>query len=195
MLRSQTPKDWFVRSGVGDPSNLGALLSDHLHCERKAAENALSLVRRYPHDRDFVDTLSRLAHEETSHVIQVATLMQEHGLAPQSDAANSYTRALLSQARSSEPDRRIDLLICAALIEARSHERLRLLADGFSKTGRPVLAEFYTVLANAEERHAEVFLELARPFAAPEPFEARVSELADIEARVVEALPAVPRVH
>ena len=54
MLRSSlssTHPRWFAASAA----DLQALLSDHLHCERKAAENALSLVRRYPHRGTSVD--------------------------------------------------------------------------------------------------------------------------------------------
>ena len=63
-------------------ASLPALLSDHLHCERKAAENALSLVRRYPSDGEAALALGRLAHEETSHVIQVGELIADRGLVP-----------------------------------------------------------------------------------------------------------------
>ena len=81
ILASSTHPRWFLAA----TRDLHALLSDHLHCERKAAENALSLVRRYPHRRGSVDALGRLAHEETSHVVQVAALMARRGLTPRTD--------------------------------------------------------------------------------------------------------------
>src|SRR2546423_6973978 len=101
ILLSCTHPRWFV-AGVAD---LHALLSDHLHCERKAAENALSLVRRYPHRGTSVAQLSRLAHEETSHVVQVAGLMAKRGWTPRADTPNQYARALLAEVRGQEPGR------------------------------------------------------------------------------------------
>ena len=157
MLLSSTHPRWFDASSA----DLPVLLSDHLHCERKAAENALSLVRRYPHRGGSVDKLGRLAHEETSHVVQVGALIARRGWTPRTDTPNRYARALLAEVRGREPERLFDALLVAAFIEARSHERLGLLARGFARAGEAELADFYTALATAEERHAEIFIELA----------------------------------
>jgi tRNA-(ms[2]io[6]A)-hydroxylase len=191
ILRSATEPSWFAAS----TADLLSLLSDHLHCERKAAENALSLVRRYPHRGSSVDQLSRLAHEETSHVVQVAALIGARGWTPRSDTPNHYARQLLAEVRGREPERLLDMLLVAAFIEARSHERLSLLAAGFAATGEAELATFYGVLANAEERHAEIFLELAQPLVSAEDYAARLATLAAREAEIIGALPHVPRVH
>jgi tRNA 2-(methylsulfanyl)-N6-isopentenyladenosine37 hydroxylase len=191
LLRSSTHPRWIEASR----SNLGALLSDHLHCERKAAENALSLVRRYAADPAFVDRLTRLAHEETSHLVQVAALMAERGLPVRVDTPNHYARGLLAELRAREPDRRVDALLVAALIEARSHERLSLLARGFHQAGDARLADFYRALANAEERHAELYVELAAEVVGAAVAGARLDELAMREAEILAALPHAPRVH
>jgi tRNA-(ms[2]io[6]A)-hydroxylase len=191
ILRSSTHPSWFQKSSA----DLLSLLSDHLHCERKAAENALSLVRRYPHRGTSVESLSRLAHEETSHVVQVGLLIAERGWVPRSDSPNHYARRLLAEVRSDEPGRLLDSLFVAAFIEARSHERLGLLARGFEETGEKELASFYAVLANAEERHAEIFLELAQPLVSAEEYERRLEEMAGREAEILGELPHVPRVH
>jgi len=191
ILLSSTHPRWFAAS----TADLHALLSDHLHCERKAAENALSLVRRYPHRGGSVASLSRLAHEETSHVVQVGALIAERGWTPRSDAPNQYARALLAEVRGREPGRLLDALFVAALIEARSHERLSLLARGFAASGESELASFYGALGNAEERHAEIFLELARPLVPAAEYDARLAEFAEREAEILGALPHAPRVH
>jgi len=115
ILRSCTHPRLFGASTV----DLPVLLSDHLHCERKAAENALSLVRRYPHRGTSVAQLSRLAHEETSHVVQVGALMARRGWVPRTDTPNHYARALLAEVRSREPERLLDALLVAAFIEAQ----------------------------------------------------------------------------
>ncbi|MEO8554814.1 MAG: tRNA isopentenyl-2-thiomethyl-A-37 hydroxylase MiaE, partial [Kofleriaceae bacterium] len=56
--------------------DLDAVHADHLHCERKAAQSALSLIRSYPERTDLVTEMARLAHDETRHVVQVAQLMK-----------------------------------------------------------------------------------------------------------------------
>ena len=191
MLRSSTHPRWFAIA----TANLGGLLSDHMHCERKAAENALSLVRRYPTDGVATLALGRLAHEETSHVIQVGELLQSRGWGPRADAANRYTRALLAEARPTEPEHKIDALLIAALIEARSHERLRLLDAGFAARGDDRLASFYRTLANAEDRHAEIFVELAEREAGAEAVKGRLEEHSLREAEILAAVPFSCRVH
>ena len=191
ILLSCTHPRWFAASAA----DLPALLSDHLHCERKAAENALSLVRRYPHRGRSVDALSRLAHEETSHIIQVGALMARRGWTPRSDTPNHYARALLAEVRTEEPARLVDALLVAAFIEARSHERLELLARGFATQGDGELADLYTALAGAEERHAEIFVELAAALVPAAELDARLAELGAHEAAVLAALPLASRVH
>jgi tRNA-(ms[2]io[6]A)-hydroxylase len=186
-LRSTTPPGWFATSR----RDLGALLSDHLHCERKAAENALSLLRRYP-GAVVAERLARLAHEETSHIVQVAAALEERGLTLRPDTPNHYARALLAEVRGNEPQRRLDAFLCAALIEARSHERLSLLAAGFAAEGDAALGELYVALASAEDRHAEIFVELAGPPAAVAP---RLEALAAREAEILASLPAGSRIH
>jgi tRNA 2-(methylsulfanyl)-N6-isopentenyladenosine37 hydroxylase len=191
LLLSSTHPAWVAAS----TADLPALLSDHLHCERKAAENALSLVRRYPHRGGSVDKLARLAHEETSHVVQVAALMARRGWAPKSDAPNRYARALLAEVRGREPQRLFDALVVAAFIEARSHERLSLLARGFATGGDAELGDFYATLAVAEERHAGIFVELAQPLLPVADGDARVYEMALREAEILSALPHASRIH
>jgi len=191
LLLSSTHPRWFAASST----DLQALLSDHLHCERKAAENALSLVRRYPHRGSSVDKLGRLAHEETSHVVQVGALLARRGWTPRADTPNRYARALLAEVRGREPERLFDALLVAAFIEARSHERLGLLARGFARTGEPELADFYTALATAEERHAEIFVDLARPLLPSADADARIVALAERESESLAALPHASRIH
>ena len=191
MLRSSTHPRWFEVATRGLPG----LLSDHLHCERKAAENALSLVRRYPGDTTAQLVLGRLAHEETSHVIQVAELMQRRGVATRADSPNRYVRGLLGEVRPGEPHHHLDALLVAAFIEARSHERLRLLERGFAAAGERELEGFYRALANAEDRHAELFVELAERVAPAAEVAARLDELASREAEILGDQPFGPRIH
>ena len=186
LLLSSTHPRWFAASSV----DLPALLSDHLHCERKAAENALSLVRRYPHRGTSVEKLGRLAHEETSHVVQVGALLARRGWTPRTDTPNRYARGSARRgARRASPG------ACSTRCWwPRSSRRARtsgsaLLARGFARAGDGELADFYAALATAEERHAEIFIELARPLLPAADGEARIAELARRETEILADLP------
>ena len=187
ILQSSTHPRWFA-AGAAD---LRALLSDHLHCERKAAENALALVRRYPHRGASVTQLSRLAHEETSHVVQVAAMLGRRGWTPRADTPNHYARALMAEVRGREPERLLDALLVAAFIEARSHERLGMLARGFAAHGETELAR---LLRRAGRRRGAPRRDRSwswrAPLVAPRPFAARLEELGQREAEILGALPA-----
>lgn len=177
-------------------ADLDAVLSDHLHCERKAAQSALSMVRAYPDRPALVAAVARLAHEETSHVVQVSQLIARRGGAPRYDLGDDYVQALRAHVRKHEPERLIDHLIVFALIEARSAERLGLLGQSLPDAQT---AELYRALATSERRHRDTFVELALSCGATAPGHAqvvdRLLELAAREAEIVAALPVRPRIH
>jgi len=189
LLASTVP--WWTDAARAD---LGALLCDHLHCERKAVENALALVRRYPERPGLVESLSRLAHEETSHLVVMSGLLEARGLRVRHDNGNRYAQLLRAEVRGHEPARLLDTLLVSAFIEARSHERLCLLGRAFAAAGEADTAAVYAALASAEERHFELFLALARE-AAPTEFTSRAAQLGEREAAIIASLPHGPRVH
>src|SRR5262249_10481846 len=122
-------------------------------------------------------------------------LLEERGLPLRADTPNRYARALLAEVRGEEPARLLDALLVSAFIEARSHERLGLLAAGFAASREPRPAALYRALPPAEDGPAEIFLELAPPLA-PEPESlARLAELGEREAEILGALPHASRVH
>lgn len=172
-------------------ADLDAVHQDHLHCERKAAQSALSLVRSYPDRPALVLAVSRLAHEETAHVVQVTQLLGRRGVTPTMDFGDEYASALYANVRRPEPHRLLDRLLVFALIEARSAERLGLLADAIADDAT---ASLYRALAVAEVRHRDTFLELAAD-AAPDAWQPRLAELARAEADVVARLPVRARIH
>ncbi len=172
-------------------ADLDAVHRDHLHCERKAAQSALSLVRSYPDRVELVAAVARLAHEETAHVVQVSQLLARRGTTPTWDLGDDYAAALREHVRRAEPGRLLDRLLVFALIEARSAERLELLAAAIPD--QPTAA-LYAGLASAEHRHRDTFLELAAAVA-PEAWQARVAELAGHESAIIARLPLRPRIH
>lgn len=171
--------------------DLDAVHADHLHCERKAAQSALSLIRSYPERSDLVDAMARLAHDETRHVVQVAQLMSRRGQAASYDHGDDYAAALRTHIRNREPERLLDRLLVFAVIEGRSAERLALLAAALSD---PRARDLYAGLATAEIRHRDTFLSLARG-AAPQTWRARAAELAETEAEILRERTIVARIH
>jgi tRNA 2-(methylsulfanyl)-N6-isopentenyladenosine37 hydroxylase len=172
-------------------SDLDAVHADHLHCERKAAQSALSLIRSYPERTDLVTAMARLAHDETRHVIQVSQLMARRAQPAAYDFGDDYAAALRQHIRKHEPHRLLDRLLVFAVIEGRSAERLELLAGALPD---PRDAQLYASLATAEIRHRDTFLALARD-AAPETWLARARELSELESQILASRPIVPRIH
>ena len=172
-------------------SDIDAVHADHLHCERKAAQSALSLIRSYPERADLVTAMARLAHDETRHVVQVAQLMSRRGQPASYDFGDDYAAALRQHIRRDEPERLVDRLLVFAVIEARSAERLALLAGALDDAKS---RELYASLAAAEFRHRDVFLSLARD-AAPAGWQQRAAELTAVEAAILEARTIVARIH
>ena len=172
-------------------ADLDAVHADHLHCERKAAQSALSLIRSYPERGDLVTAMARLAHDETRHVVQVSQLMSRRGQPASYDFGDDYAAALREMIRKGEPQRLLDRLLVFATIEGRSAERLGLLAGALED---PKSAELYAALAVAEVRHRDVFLSLARD-AAPDSWRARAVELAGHEAEILAGRAISARIH
>jgi tRNA-(ms[2]io[6]A)-hydroxylase len=172
-------------------ADLDAVHADHLHCERKAAQSALSLIRSYPERTDLVTQMARLAHDETRHVIQVSRLMARREQPAAYDFGDDYAAALREHIRKKEPERLLDRLLVFAVIEGRSAERLGLLAGALAD---PDAARLYASLAEAEVRHRDIFLSLARD-AAPDAWHARAAELAAREADILAHRTIVARIH
>ena len=181
-------------------ADLEAVHRDHLHCERKAAQSALSLVRSYPEEERLLLEVARLAHEETRHVVQVAQLLRKRGLSPGFDHGDDYAAQLRVLVRRHEPERLLDRLLVIAVIEGRSAERLGLLAAALTAEAERSdergggAAALYRSLAEAELRHRDTFLSLAAELA-PRTWRARAAELAAAEASLVARLPLRARIH
>lgn len=171
--------------------DLDAVHADHLHCERKAAQSALSLIRSYPDRADLVLAMARLAHDETRHVVQVAQLMSRRAQAASYDHGDDYAAALRKLIAPREPDRLLDRLLVFAVIEGRSAERLGLLAESLED---PKSRELYASLATAEVRHRDIFLALAQG-ASPATWRSRAAELAAAEGEILANRMISARIH
>ncbi len=174
ILRSATDPAWFEMAVRREDE----LLLDHANCEKKAASTALSIMFAYPEDFELAARMSRLAREELRHFELVQEKMTELGVEFRRLSPSRYAEGLRRALRRAEPGRRVDLLLCGALIEARSHERF----VGLIARLRPALAGFYASLAAAESRHAGLYFRLADKRGADAA--ARLEELAVVEAEL-----------
>jgi len=171
-------------------SDLDATLSDHAHCEKKAAATALKLVADHPDRPELVRKLAKLAQEETHHFFAVLSELARRGRTLPPDRGDPYARALFGLVRGGAR-RLLDQLVACALVEARSCERLALLGDALEDER---LGELYQRLATAESGHERLFLGLAREAGGPDA-DRRVEEMAEAEAAIVARLPVLPRIH
>ncbi len=193
ILLAPTPPGWLAQARA----HPAAVLADHAHCERKAAGQAMALIAAYPQHSWLVAPMVALAQEELRHLAQVLAHLRRAGAAWGPDAGDPYAQglhALVRRGRDGEAaaHRCLDRLLVAALIEARSCERLGLLADALA--GQP-LADFYDRLAAAEAGHHRLFLRLALNLASPPQLSARLAQLAERERVLNEMAVAQPRIH
>lgn len=173
-------------------AHLDVVLIDHAHCEKKAAHNAMKLLYRYPEHKSLVRGMVPLAQEELQHLDWVNRKLDQRGLRWGHLGAPPYGQELGRQLRRREPEQLLDALLVSGLIEARSHERLELLARHVPD---PDLQELYEKLAIAEDRHRELFWELALEYYPALEVESRFAELAQIESNLLRTLHPQPRIH
>ncbi len=146
-------------------ADLDAVLIDHAHCEIKAATNALSLASRVP--TSMAPRLAELAEEEVRHFREVLDVLAARGLSLGMPAEDAYAKGLRAIAHRTAPSGRsptetlVDRLLVAALVEARSCERFKLLASALAARGEAELSAFYDDLFASEARHYRVLVDLA----------------------------------
>jgi tRNA-(ms[2]io[6]A)-hydroxylase len=188
-LRSETPLAWAV-AALQDPA---ALLSDHAHCEKKAALTALTLSQTFADTPRASVLLARLAEEELNHYRRVLEALQGFGWPLRPDTGNPYAQALHKLADKGLLDR----LLMAALIEARSCERLWLLEKAGAahpELGSAPWLAFLLELERCEAGHALAYRSLAEErFGAAAGL--RLEWWLDREAEIIQFLPWRSAVH
>jgi tRNA-(ms[2]io[6]A)-hydroxylase len=188
-LRYDTPVEWVQVV----ENNMDEFLKDHAHSERKVAAAALTLVAHQPQRRELVNALVDLAREELSHFREVLNRLQDRGQWLTKDEPDAYMTALHKMIRRGDTDHYfLDRLLVFGLVEARGCERFYMLGKYLPEGA---WKDFYAGLAKAEARHHGIFLRLARSYFSEEEVEARVGELLDSEAKLVESLPLRAALH
>ncbi|MEP7355076.1 MAG: tRNA-(ms[2]io[6]A)-hydroxylase [Acidobacteriota bacterium] len=206
-LHSQTTPAW-VETAFADPL---AFLIDHAFLEKKAANNALDLLARWPDHstqdeiEKWVTAMTGIARDETAHLAQVTKLLARRGGSMGRAHSNPYAHELRLMVRMGTQGEIVDRLFVSALIEARSCERFGVLAEALRES-EPELAAFYQALFSSELGHYKTFLKLAARIAkgrktkisaATEKAEreARWQEMLAAEARILAEQTPGPRMH
>ncbi|HIX53924.1 MAG TPA: tRNA-(ms[2]io[6]A)-hydroxylase [Candidatus Sphingobacterium stercoripullorum] len=152
--------------------NLEVILTDHAWCEQKAASNAISIITQNPEHKELVEVLTDIAIEEMEHFKMVIEIIYARGYTLGREEKDHYVGQLFKFMKKdgSRNQALIERLLFAAMIEARSCERFRVLYQNIEDKE---LAKFYYELMVSEANHYTVFLNFAR----------ELSESGDVEKR------------
>ncbi len=190
MLHLKAPTDarWLAQVDA----HLEEVLIDHAHCEKKAAGTALNLIFHYVEDIELCREMTQIVNEELEHFHMVIELLERRGIRFRRLRPSQYGNKLHALVRKTEPERAVDRLLVAGLIEARSCERFQALARHVDD---PQLAEFYRSLFESEARHHTTYTRLATHFAPEEVVNRRLEELYDAEAAIMAQREPLARMH
>ena len=175
--------------------NLKEILTDHAYCEQKAASTAISLIIGFPRNSELVSAMTDLAQEEMSHFKMVHDLILERGYTLGIERKDEYVLQLLTffPKGGSREAQLTHRLLCAALIEARSCERFRILSQELEDRK---LRSFYRKLMISEANHYTLFLKLARKYGpSKETVDQKWQSLLDYEATVIRKLGDKESIH
>ena len=174
--------------------NLEDILSDHAFCEQKAASTAISLIVSFPEYTALVQEMIALVEEEMSHFKMVHDLLLERGFTLGRDRKDAYVSRLLQffPKGGSRTTQLVHRLLLAALIEARSCERFRLLSEHLEDKK---LAKFYKKLMISEANHYSSFLGFARQYGDRTEVDKKWNALLEFEAEIMKTLSVDKTIH
>lgn len=174
--------------------NIEEILTDHAFCEQKAASTAISFIVTYPEYSDLVTEMTALAREEMAHFKMVHDRILERGLQLGRDRRDDYVVKLMTffPKGGSRLTNLIHRLLYAALIEARSCERFRLLSENLEDKE---LAEFYRSLMVSEANHYTMFLNFARKYGDRKEVDQKWQNLLAFEAEIIKDLGTSETIH
>ncbi|MBT7850034.1 MAG: tRNA-(ms[2]io[6]A)-hydroxylase [Flavobacteriaceae bacterium] len=174
--------------------NIEEILSDHAFCEQKAASTAISLIVSFPEYTELVQEMIGLVEEEMSHFKMVHDLILERGFTLGRDRKDAYVSKLLQffPKGGSRSTQLVHRLLLAALIEARSCERFRLLSEHLEDKK---LAKFYRKLMISEANHYSSFLGFARQYGERKEVDQKWEALLEFEAEIMKTLSVTKSIH
>jgi tRNA-(ms[2]io[6]A)-hydroxylase len=168
--------------------NIEDILTDHAYCELKAASNAQSLILQYPHYTDLVEAMTAISQEEMEHFDLVHQKILERGLKLGFERKDSYVNDLADYIRKtkhgvSRLGHFVNKMLFAAMIEARSCERFKILSEEVNDED---LRNFYRSLMESEARHYTTFLGFARKYGVGIDVDKQWQEFLDYEATLMD---------
>ena len=174
--------------------NIGEILIDHAWCEQKAASTAVSLIVTFPEYPELVIAMTALVREEMAHFKMVHDKLLERGITLGWDRKDEYVIKLREffPKGGSRLTQLIHRLLIAALIEARSCERFRLLSEELQEAE---LREFYKQLMISEAGHYTLFLNFARQYGERQVVDKKWQDLLTFEAEVMKDLGKKESIH
>ena len=174
--------------------NVEEILTDHAYCEQKAASTAISLIIGYPDHDELVAEMTLLAQEEMSHFKMVHDRILQRGWTLGRERKDAYVNQLMKffPKGGSRTDQLVHRLLYAALIEARSCERFRLLSEELED---PELAKFYRNLMVSEANHYTMLLTFARKYGYREVVDQKWQDLLHFEAEIMKDLSKTETMH
>ena len=184
ILRLQLPTDPRWANIVEE--NLEDILSDHAWCEQKAATNAIMLIINNAEKEDLVTAMTEISIEEMQHFQMVHDIIKERGYEFLRERKDDYVNDLMKFLKKSSDGSRegglIERLLFAAMIEARSCERFKVLSENLKDEK---LAQFYRDLMESEAAHYTTFINLARKYAGKIDVESRWKAWLEHEAQII----------
>jgi len=175
-------------------SNLEEILTDHAWCEQKAASNAIMLITQNPEFEDLVHELTAIALEEMEHFKMVIDIIKERGYKLGRERKDDYVGQLMKFLKKdgSRNQAFIDRLLFAAMIEARSCERFRVLSKNIEDKE---LAKFYHDLMVSEANHYTTFLNFAKTYSKDVDVDKRWKEWLDFEGELIQSYGTKEYIH
>ena len=174
--------------------NIEEILTDHAYCEQKATSTAISLIVSFPEYTELVQEMTKLVKEEISHFKMVHDKIIERGWVLGRDRKDNYVLQLVTffPKGGSRTTQLVHRLLYAALIEARSCERFRLLSKELEDRE---LADFYKSLMISEAGHYTMFLKFARKYGDRKEVDQKWQDLLDHEANIMKSLSKDGTIH
>lgn len=174
--------------------NLQEILTDHAWCEQKAATNAIGLITMLPERLDIISELLLIAQEELEHFGQVLEIIKKRGYTFGRTRKDDYVNELVNfiQKGGHRDTLIVDKMLFAAMIEARSCERFKVLTENIKDEE---LKTFYRDLMISEANHYTTFIGFARELGDPDQVNARWEEWLEYEAKVIKSYGNKESIH
>ena len=174
--------------------NIKEILTDHAFCEQKATSTAISLIVSFPEYTELVQEMVALVKEEISHFKMVHDKIIDRGWTLGRDRRDDYVIQLLKffPKGGSRTTQLVHRLLYAALIEARSCERFRLLSEELEDKE---LADFYRNLMVSEANHYTMFLGFARKYGDKKEVDTKWQQLLEYESKIISNLGTSEAIH